>query len=99
MVGFAHGHQMRDPHKWWQGQSFGSPNEGVGAADILITGHYHHYAVKQFNHRLWVQIPSLDGGSHWFADRTGMGSNTPGGIVSLVVGEGYDPRRDLVVLS
>jgi hypothetical protein len=99
MVGFAHGHQIRDPHKWWQGQSFGSPNEGVGAADVLITAHYHHYAVKQFNHRLWVQIPSLDGGSHWFADRTGLGANAPGGIVSLVVGEGYDARRDLVVLS
>jgi hypothetical protein len=28
-----------------------------------------------------------------------MGGTAPGGIVSLVVGDGYDPRRDLVVLS
>jgi len=99
MVGYAHGHQVRDPQKWWAGQALGSPDTGVGASDVLITAHYHHYAVKNFNHRLWVQTPTLDGGSMWFADRTGMGSNTPSGIVSMVVGEGYDPRRDLVVLG
>lgn len=99
MVGFAHGHQVRDPQKWWAGQALGNPNQGVGAADVLITAHYHHYAVKNLNHRLWVQIPSMDGGSAWFADRTGMGRETPTGIVSMVVGEGYDPRRDLVVLQ
>jgi len=97
MVGFAHGHQLRDPQKWWQGQALG--DTPVGQADVLITAHYHHYAVKQFNHRLWVQTPALDGGSFWFSDRTGMGGKTPTGIVSLVVGEGYDSRRDLVVLA
>ena len=99
MVGYAHGHQVRDPQKWWAGQALGSPDVGVGASDVLITAHYHHYAVKNFNHRLWVQTPSLDGGSQWFADRTGMGGNTPSGIVSMVVGDGYDSRRDLVVLG
>lgn len=97
LVGFAHGHQIRDPQKWWQGQALG--NTAVGQAEVLISAHYHHYAVRQLNHRLWVQTPALDGGSHWFADRTGMGGNSPSGIVSLVVGEGYDPRRDLVVLQ
>ena len=97
MVGFAHGHQVRDPLKYWSGQSLG--DTAIGQSEILITAHYHHYAVKQFNHRLWIQVPALDGGSHWFADRTGMGGNTPSGVVSLVVGEGYDPRRDLVVLQ
>jgi hypothetical protein len=99
LVGFAHGHQLRDPQKWWQGQALGSPDEGVGAAELLISAHYHHYAVKNFNHRLWIQVPAMDGGSMWFADRTGMGDRTPTGIVSLVVGEGYDPRRDLVVIG
>ena len=96
LVGFAHGHQIRDPQKWWQGQALG--NTAVGQADVLISAHYHHYAVRQLNHRLWVQTPALDGGSAWFADRTGMGGNSPSGIVSMVVGEGHDPRRDLVVL-
>ena len=97
MVGFAHGHQIRDPQKWWAGQSLG--NTAIGQTEVLISAHYHHYAVKQFNERLWIQLPALDGGSHWFADKTGMGGNTPSGVVSLVVGEGYDPRRDLVVLQ
>lgn len=96
LVGFAHGHQIRDPQKWWQGQALG--NTAVGQADVLISAHYHHYAVRQLNHRLWVQTPALDGGSLWFADRTGMGGNSPSGIVSMVVGDGHDPRRDLVVL-
>jgi len=97
LVGFAHGHQIRDVQKWFAGQALG--DTAVGQSQVLISAHYHHYAVKQLNHRLWVQIPSLDGGSHWFSDRTGMGGSAPGGIVSLVVGEGYDPRRDLVVLQ
>lgn len=97
LVGYAHGHQVRDAQKWWQGQALG--DTPVGQAELLITAHYHHYAVKQLNHRLWVQTPALDGGSFWFQDRTGMGGRTPTGIVSMVVGEGYDPRRDLVVLA
>ena len=97
LVGYAHGHQVRDAQKWWQGQALG--DTPVGQADLLITAHYHHYAVKQLNHRLWVQTPALDGGSVWFQDRTGMGGRTPTGIVSMVIGEGYDPRRDLVVLA
>jgi hypothetical protein len=97
MVGFAHGHQIRDAQKWFAGQALGSTP--VGLSDVLISAHYHHYRVQNFNQRLWIQVPALDGGSHWFADRTGMGGNTPHGVVSLVVGEGYDPRRDLVVLQ
>ncbi len=97
LVGYAHGHQVRDAQKWWQGQALG--DTPVGQAELLITAHYHHYAVKQLNHRLWVQTPALDGGSFWFQDRTGMGGRTPTGIVSMIVGEGYDPRRDLVVLA
>lgn len=97
MVGFAHGHQIRDAQKWFAGQALG--NTPVGQADVLISAHYHHYRVQNFNHRLWIQVPAMDGGSAWFADRTGMGRDTPHGIVSLVVGEGYDPRRDLVVLQ
>jgi hypothetical protein len=97
LVGFAHGHQIRDVQKWFAGQALG--NTPVGQSDVLISAHMHHYAVKQLNHRLWVQLPSLDGGSAWFADRTGMGRDAPGGIVSMVVGDGYDPRRDLSVIQ
>lgn len=95
LVGFAHGHQIRDSERWWAGQALG--NTPVGQADVLITAHKHHYAVRQLGHRLWIQTPALDGGSAWFRDRAGLESDA--GLVSLVVGNGYDPRRDLVVLA
>lgn len=95
LVGFAHGHQARDLVKWWQAQSIG--RTPIGSANVLMTGHYHHYKVSQVGPALWIQTPAMDGGSPWFRDRAGL--EAPPGIVSLVVGGGYDPRRDLTVLA
>jgi predicted phosphodiesterase len=95
IVGMAHGHQSRDAGKWWQGQATG--RTPIGSADILLTGHYHHFLAQQVGPRLWLQVPAMDGGSAWF--RNAKGLESPTGIVSLVVGEGYDPRRDLAVLA
>jgi hypothetical protein len=95
IVGFAHGHQSRDIPKWFAGQSLGRTE--VGASEVLITAHYHHYKAEQVGPNLWIQIPAMDGGSAWFRDRKGLES--PPGIVSLVVGDGHDPRRDLTVLA
>lgn len=94
-VGFVHGHQARDLQTWWQGQATGKTP--VGAADVLISAHFHHFRAQQVGPRLWVQIPAMDGGSAWF--RNSRGLDSPTGIVSLVVGDGYDPRRDLTVLA
>jgi hypothetical protein len=96
MVGFAHGHQARDMGgSWWSGQAMG--RTPVGQAEVLITAHLHHYKVNQVGPNLWIQTPAMDGGSAWWKNAKGLDS--PTGIVSLVVGDGYDPRRDLVVLS
>jgi len=95
MIGFVHGHQARDLPKWWQGQATG--RTPVGACDVLISAHFHHYLVQQVGPRLHVQIPAMDGGSPWF--RNSRGLDSPTGIVSLVVGADHDPRRDLVVLA
>lgn len=96
MIGFAHGHQGRgNIEKWWEGQALG--RTPIGLADVLITGHFHHFKANQVGPNLWIQIPAMDGGSPWFRDNRGLES--PPGIVSLVVGEGYDPRRDLTVLA
>lgn len=95
MVGFVHGHQARDLPKWWEGQATG--RTPVGSCDVLISAHYHHYKVAQVGPRLWIQTPAMDGGSPWFRNTRGLES--PTGIVSLVVGDDYDPRRDLVVLA
>ena len=94
-VGFVHGHQARDLQTWWQGQATGKTP--VGAADVLISAHFHHFRAQQVGPRLWLQIPAMDGGSAWFRNTRGLDS--PTGIVSLVVGDGYDPRRDLTVLA
>lgn len=94
LVGMAHGHQARDIPKWWEGQALGQTP--IGNADVLLTAHYHHFVAKNVGPRLWVQIPSMDGGSAWFRDRRGLDS--PPGLVSMVVGEGYDSRKDIAVL-
>lgn len=95
VLGLAHGHQAKDMGKWLHGQATG--RTPVGHSDVLITGHFHHFRADQIGPRLWIQVPAMDGGSAWFRDKSGLES--PTGIVSLVVGEGYDPRRDLAVLA
>ena len=94
-LGMAHGHQGKDMGKWLHGQATG--RTPVGQADVLLTGHFHHFRADQIGPRLWIQVPAMDGGSAWFRDKSGLES--PTGIVSLVVGDGYDPRRDLAVIA
>ena len=95
LYGMAHGHQARDMVKWWSGQVMGRCS--VANADILNVGHLHHYDVKSVGMRLFIQNPAMDNGSAWFRDKSGLESHP--GITSLVVGEGFDPRRELVVLG
>jgi predicted phosphodiesterase len=95
MYGMAHGHQSRDMIKWWSGQVMG--NCSVADADILNVGHLHHYHAKSVGTRMFIQNPAMDGGSAWFRDKSGLESHP--GIVSMVVGKGFDPRRELTVLG
>ena len=95
MFGMAHGHQARDMVKWWSGQVMG--NCSVADAEILNVGHLHHYQAKSVGTRLFIQNPAMDNGSAWFRDKSGLESHP--GIVSMVVGEGFDPRRELTVLG
>lgn len=95
LYGMAHGHQARDMVKWWSGQVMGRCS--VANADILNVGHLHHYDVQSVGMRLFIQNPAMDNGSSWFRDKSGLESHP--GITSLVVGEGFDARRELVVLG
>jgi hypothetical protein len=91
----AHGHQSRDMVKWWGGQAMG--HCAVANAEILNVGHYHHYYAKSVGPRLFIQNPAMDNGSAWFRDKSKLESAP--GIVSMVIGAGVDPRRELVVLG
>jgi hypothetical protein len=95
LYGMAHGHQARDMVKWWHGQSMGRCS--VAHADILNVGHLHHYHAQSVGPRLFIQNPAMDGGSAWYRDKSGMESAP--GIVSMVVGDGFDSRRELTVLG
>jgi len=95
LYGMAHGHQKANMVNWWQGQVMGRC--AVANADILNVGHLHHYDVQSVGTRLFIQNPAMDNGSSWWRDKSGLESHP--GIVSLVVGEGFDARRELVVLG
>jgi len=74
IIGLAHGHQAsgKDQIKWWAGQMKG--RRPIGDADILLTGHYHHTVINQEGPRTWMQSPSLDGGSAYFTEKSGLES-------------------------
>jgi predicted phosphodiesterase len=85
VVGLIHGHQTRGKAiTWWANQAHGmSP---IGDASLLLSGHYHHLNILQSGQKTWIQMPSLDGGSQWFADRAGL--DAPSGLVSFTIESG-----------
>ena len=96
VLGLFHGHQTgKDVVKYLSGQAAGQT--ALGMADLWISGHYHNFKTMDIGHRLWIQAPTTDPGSAWFRDRQGMDS--PTGILSLVIGEGYNPRKDISIIT
>lgn len=55
----------------------------IGQADVLLTHHFHHLAVEDWGATLWMQNPTMDGGSHYFKEATGH--DTQPGMNSWVV--------------
>lgn len=95
MLGLFHGHQARDPLKYLSGQAAGQT--ALGMCDVWISGHFHNFKTMDIGERLWLQCPTVDPGSAWFRDRAGLESLP--GILTMVIGEGHNPRRDISVLS
>jgi predicted phosphodiesterase len=101
-IGFFHGHVTpngADPQKkireWWKNQAFSK--NAIGYVDILVTGHYHHFSVIEYdNEAIHMQCPAEDGGSEWYNDLTGVDSR-PGTLTFLIDSSGK-PYRDLEVL-
>ncbi|MER7759460.1 hypothetical protein [Streptomyces sp. NPDC097619] len=96
IVGLNHGHQYPRPEKaadWWRGQTFG--RQPIADAKILVSGHFHHFRAQQLGAgRLWIQAPTLDNGSDWYAVRSGEVSQ-PGLLVFSVTADGWDDLRIL----
>ena len=95
MLGLFHGHQTgKNVVSYLSNQAAGQT--ALGGCDLWLSGHYHHFASMDVGPRLWVQCPTTDVGSAWFRDRRGLES--PAGVLSMVIGAGYDPRRDISII-
>lgn len=96
LLGLFHGHQTgKDVLKYLSEQAAGQT--ALGMCDLWISGHYHSFKSMDIGERLWVQAPTTDPGSAWYRDKRGL-ENKPG-VLTMVVGDGHDPRRDISVLS
>jgi hypothetical protein len=100
-VAFTHGHKIQGAAKeleWLRGQSIRLLREYGHEPRLWVTAHRHHFRADDFGPWWRFQCPSLDGGSKWFTDTSGMWS-TPG-TLTFLAGE-HDPRgwSDLAVLG
>lgn len=103
VLGLVHGNQFapRGATNWWAQQTHGG--QPVGAADVLVTGHYHHLTVVPTGRnpysgrsKWWLQAPTLDNGSDWFRNKAGDDSD-PGLLVFDIDAEGFN-LQSLTVL-
>jgi len=71
---------------WWTKQAFG--DQPTAAVDYLITGHFHHFQMREVTKgRWWIQAPPLDGGSAWISHSKGVES-TPGMVTFIINDDG-----------
>lgn len=78
VLGATHGHiagkSAGSPEvkifNWFKGQAAGK--QPVGNSDVLVTSHFHHKRLADWGGCLWMQAPTLDGGSPQHRDLTGM---------------------------
>jgi len=82
IVAAVHGHQARPgkAHEWWAKQSHA--RHRVSAADILLSGHYHHLQVTEDAGRTFMQAPTVDPGSPWWDQKHG-GKPGPSGVLTF----------------
>jgi len=96
-VGVVHGNQFGAGQAitWWQKQQHGGG--ATAPADILLTGHYHNLTVMPSGRnpvtgkaKWWLQCPTTDSGSSWFANASGGTDSDPGILVFDVTENGFD---------
>ena len=98
-VAFIHGHEaargalpVQKVWNWWDGQVAG--RLPAGDCTVLVAAHYHHHYVLEQQGRTLIGCPSLDGGSQWLTDRSGIWSS-PGLLTATVDAGGVDDVRVL----
>ena len=98
-VAFIHGHEatrgatpQAKVWNWWGGQLEG--RLPAGNCSVLLSGHFHHFAVLEQQGRTMLMSPSLDGGSRWLRNVSGVWSD-PGMLVCTVDSDGVDDIKVL----
>lgn len=96
-LGVVHGNQFNPGQavNWWAKQQHGGGP--TATADILLTGHYHHLCVLPSGRnpvtgrsKWWLQCPTTDSGSSWFANSSGGTDSDPGLLVFDITPDGFD---------
>lgn len=85
-VALAHGHKAPGTAKeleWLRGQSLRLLRSSGTEPRLWMTAHRHHLEVKDYGPWTRIQHPTLDGGSKWYEDTSGLWS-TPGTLTCLV---------------
>jgi hypothetical protein len=85
-VALTHGHKMPGSAKeqdWIRGQSIRLLRQHGVEPRLWITAHRHHLDVKDYGAWTRLQCPTLDGGSKYYEDSSGLWS-TPGTLTCLV---------------
>jgi len=87
VIGVAHGHQWKIPdraHAWWARMAHA--RKRIGAADLLLSGHFHHLRVIDDSGRTAITAPTVDPGSPWFD--AGNGGGPRAGVLTLMTAAG-----------
>lgn len=101
IIGFTHGH-IPTPQKnaaqclwdWWTKQAMGRFYEGIADANILVSGHFHHFNSKQQEGRTVFVCPSLTPVGDWWGNANGV-RTVPGTLTFVVDEHGWN---DLSIL-
>lgn len=86
VLGVAHGHQVTTPDKVPAWIKASSRRDGIGVADIVVVGHFHHFRTIAFGDGQYLFVsPTNDNGSSWFTPSSGERSRP--GVFTVIVDE------------
>lgn len=81
VIGMLHGHMAKESGtaqqkiaRWFERQA--AAKAPVSAADVILSGHYHHLTLSESNGAVtFLQVPALEGGSAYFYASKGSRHN------------------------